>query len=47
VDEILKEIENYFGFVPKIFHVLSDKPPLLKAYFEKSDAMMKNDSYHS
>lgn len=44
MDEILKEIENYFGFVPKIFQVLSDNPPVLKAYFEKSDVIMKDDS---
>lgn len=44
MDEILKEIENYFGFVPKIFQVLSDNPGALKAYFEKFAVIVKDDS---
>lgn len=43
VKEILQNIESYFGFVPKIFQVLSDNPPALKAYFEKSEFMMQDD----
>jgi len=43
VKEILQTIESYFGFVPKIFQVLSDNPPALKAYFEKSEFMMQDD----
>lgn len=43
VEEILKKIESYFGFVPKIFQVLSDNPPALKAYFEKSENLMKDN----
>jgi len=43
VEEILKKIENYFGFVPKIFQVLSGNPPALKAYFEKSEILMNDD----
>lgn len=44
VEEIMEKIESYFGFVPKIFQVLSKNPPLLKAYFNKSEALMLNES---
>ncbi|MGC9517113.1 MAG: carboxymuconolactone decarboxylase family protein [Methanomicrobiales archaeon] len=44
VDEIFKKIENYFGFIPKIFLVLSENPPLLKSYFEKSVLLMENNA---
>jgi AhpD family alkylhydroperoxidase len=44
VHEILEKIKNYFGFVPKIFQVLSENPPVLKAYFEKLEVMMRDES---
>ncbi len=30
VMEIQEKIEKYFGFVPKIFQVLSENPPVLR-----------------
>ena len=44
VDEIFGKIGNYFGFVPKIFKVLSDNPAALKAYYTKLEVIMKDDS---
>lgn len=44
VEEIMEKIESYFGFVPKIFQILSKNPPLLKAYFEKSEVLMLDES---
>jgi len=44
VDEILEKIESYFGFVPKIFQVLAENPVALKAYYEKSEVLMNDDS---
>ena len=44
VEEIMEKIESYFGFVPKIFQVISDNPPFLKAYLEKSEALMLDES---
>jgi len=44
VEEILKKIEGYFGFVPKIFEVLSENPQALKAFFDKVDCIMVDDS---
>ncbi len=44
VDEILEKVNDYFGFVPKIFHVLSENPPALKAFFDKAEFMMTDDS---
>jgi AhpD family alkylhydroperoxidase len=44
VEEILEKIESYFGFVPKIFQVLKENPPALKAYFDKSEVLMKDES---
>ncbi len=41
--ETLVKVENYFGFVPKIFQVLSQDPELLKVYFDKVEKLMKND----
>ncbi len=43
VEEILDKINSYFGFVPKIFQVLSENPPVLKAYFDKMKVMMVDD----
>ncbi|CDG65978.1 MAG: hypothetical protein PWQ15_1099 [Methanobacterium sp.] len=43
VEKILDKIDNYFGFVPKIFQVLSKNPPVLKAYFDKMEVMMVDD----
>jgi AhpD family alkylhydroperoxidase len=44
VPEIQEKIEKYFGFVPKIFQVLSENPPALKAYFEKLEVIMRDES---
>ncbi len=44
VEEILEKINSYFGFVPKIFEVLSESPPALKVYFDKVEVMMVNDT---
>jgi len=44
VDEIFEKIESYFGFVPKIFQVLAENPPALKAYYLKSEVLMKDDA---
>lgn len=44
VPEIMDKINDYFGFVPKIFQVLSDNPPALKAFFDKAEIMMVDDS---
>ncbi|MCE5213958.1 MAG: carboxymuconolactone decarboxylase family protein [Methanobacterium sp.] len=44
IDEIFIKIERYFGFVPKIFQVLGENPRALKAYFDKSEVLMKDDS---
>ncbi len=44
VDEILEKIESYFGFVPKIFQVLAENPSALKAYYIKSEVLMKDDT---
>lgn len=44
VDEIFEKIENYFGFVPKIFQVLAENPATLKAYYEKVESIINDDS---
>jgi len=44
VTPILDKVEDYFGFVPKIFQVLSENPPALKAFFDKTEFMMTDDS---
>lgn len=44
VTEILNKIQGYFGFVPKIFQVISQNPELLKVYFDKMEKLMKNDT---
>lgn len=44
VKEIIEKIESYFGFVPKIFQVLSKNPVYLKAYFSKSEALMFDET---
>ncbi|MCK9151938.1 carboxymuconolactone decarboxylase family protein [Methanobacterium alcaliphilum] len=44
VSEILDNIKEYFGFVPKIFQVLSENPSALKAYYLKFEAIIKNNS---
>ncbi len=41
---ILEKIEVYFGFVPKIFQVLSENPPALKAFFDKVKSIMVDDA---
>jgi AhpD family alkylhydroperoxidase len=43
-EEILAKIEEFFGFVPKIFQVLSNDPELLKVYFDKVEKLIKNDT---
>lgn len=44
VEEIMEKINCYFGFVPKIFQVLKDNPPALKAYFDKAEVLMVDES---
>jgi AhpD family alkylhydroperoxidase len=44
VPEILEKIEGYFGFIPKIFEVLSENPPALKAFFDKVESIMVDDA---
>jgi AhpD family alkylhydroperoxidase len=44
VAEILEKIEGYFGFVPKIFQVLSENPLALKAFFDKVEIIMVDDA---
>jgi len=44
VDEIFEKIESYFGFVPKIFQVLAEKPATLKAYYEKVETINNDDA---
>jgi AhpD family alkylhydroperoxidase len=44
VREILEKIEGYFGFVPKIFEVLSENPQALKAFFDKVESIMVDDA---
>ncbi len=44
VEEILDRINGYFGFVPKIFQVLSENPPALKAYFDKAEVLMIDEA---
>ncbi|WP_321422890.1 carboxymuconolactone decarboxylase family protein [uncultured Methanobacterium sp.] len=44
VEEIMEKINSYFGFVPKIFQVLSENPPALKVYFDKVEVMMVDES---
>ena len=44
VEEILEKINSYFGFVPKIFQVLSENPPALKVYFDKVEVMIVDDT---
>ena len=47
INEILEKIENYFGFVPKIFQVLAENPTTLKAYYEKIETINNDDSLPS
>lgn len=44
VDAILDNIKSYFGFVPKIFQVLSNNPTALKAYYIKLEVLMTDES---
>jgi AhpD family alkylhydroperoxidase len=44
VAEILEKIEGYFGFVPKIFQVLSEKPQALEAFFSKVESIMVDEA---
>ncbi|BDZ69930.1 carboxymuconolactone decarboxylase family protein [Methanobacterium petrolearium] len=44
VEEILNKIQGYFGFVPKIFQVLSEDPHALKVFFDKAEFMMADDA---
>jgi len=41
-EEIIYKIEEYYGLIPKIYQILSEYPDLLKAYFEKSQALIDN-----
>ncbi|HHT18265.1 MAG: carboxymuconolactone decarboxylase family protein [Euryarchaeota archaeon] len=41
---ILEKVKDYFGFVPKIFQVLSENPVALKVFFDKAEFMMADDS---
>lgn len=43
VDEILAKIQEFMGFIPRIFQVLSENPNALKIYFEKSDMIAQDD----
>ena len=40
----LKKIEDYFGFVPKIFQVMSEKPEFLNAFQSTADALINDDA---
>ncbi len=44
VEEIIGKIDGYFGFVPKIFQVLSENPPALKTFFDKVEVMMVDEA---
>ncbi|NYB51753.1 MAG: carboxymuconolactone decarboxylase family protein [Methanobacteriaceae archaeon] len=44
VEEILDKISGYFGFVPPIFQVLQANPPALKAYFDKFEVLMVDNT---
>ncbi len=44
VNEIFEKIESYFGFVPKIFQVMAEKPATLKAYYEKVETINSDDA---
>lgn len=44
VAEILEKIEGYFGFVPKIFQVLTENPLALQAFFDKVEIIMVDDA---
>ena len=44
VEEIMGKIKGYFGFVPKIFQVLLDNPPALKAFFDKIEVIMVDEA---
>lgn len=43
VDEILAKIQDFMGFIPRIFQVLSENPNALKIYFEKLDMIAQDD----
>lgn len=43
-EETLNKIEDYFGFVPKIFQVMSDKPEFLNAFQHTADALIHDDA---
>lgn len=36
---ILERIENYYGFIPKIYQELQRDPPAFKAFFYKSEQL--------
>jgi len=42
IDDIFERIKGYYGIVPLMFQILSKNPDLLKAYFEKSQALIVN-----
>jgi hypothetical protein len=46
VDEMLEKIKSYFGFVPKIFQVLSENPAALKAFYDKAETFDKGIRLH-
>lgn len=47
VQNIMHRIEEYFGFVPKIFRVLALNPPFLEAYYNKFQVLMNDPSLNS
>ncbi len=42
VHTILKRIENYYGFIPKIYQELQRDPPAFKTFFYKSEQLATN-----
>jgi AhpD family alkylhydroperoxidase len=44
VESIMQSIEDYFGFVPKIFQVLAMNPLVLEAYYNKFKVLMNDRS---
>lgn len=44
VDKILEKVNDYFGFVPKIFQVLSENPVALKVFFDKAEILMTDEA---
>jgi len=40
VEDIFERIKAVYGFVPRMFQILSKNPELLRVYFEKSQMLM-------